>query len=69
MLCTISLDPGSESETCCLDIGFRHMNFAFPNSALDALYLRFNLKDQVKNLRLELFSWIRVQKAMHALWT
>ena len=30
------------------------MNFAFPNSALDAFYLRLNLKDQVKNLKITL---------------
>ena len=47
-----SLDPGLGSETCCLDIGFRHMKFALLNSALDAFYLRLNLKDQVKILKL-----------------
>ena len=52
MIWNVSLDPGSESITSCLDIGFRHMNFAFPNSALDAFYLRLKLKDQVKTFRL-----------------
>ena len=30
---------GSESDACYLDIGFHHMLFALPNSALDAFYL------------------------------
>ena len=33
-------------------IGFRNMKFALPNSVLDAFYLRLNLKDQVKILKL-----------------
>ena len=31
----LSLDPGSDSGACCLDIGFRHMYTARLNSALD----------------------------------
>ena len=48
--------PGSrfEKRNMHLDIGFCHMNFAFPNSALDSFYLRRTLKFKrsSKNLKI-----------------